>query len=203
MHDIIASPPPSALRLNLHIPYKSYFLFLFPLCLVLTTAYGRIRQVEQVLANQLPTILGAMLMGSHLLTFWVWLFLRIVETIEAHSGYGLARGVVLVPLAGRQLIARRRYSLPLSPFSLVPFMNGADVHDFHHSHNVDNYGAYMSHFTLSEEEVLALQPTDIGSPNNRSVVPAATGTFFMFWDWLMGTNRQYQQWRRDQKEKAG
>jgi hypothetical protein len=50
-------------------------------------------QVEQVLANQLPTILGAMLMGSHLLTFWVWLFLRIVETIEAHSGYVLARGV--------------------------------------------------------------------------------------------------------------
>jgi len=103
--------------------------------------------VEQVLANQLPTILGAMLMGSHLLTFWVWLFLRIVETIEAHSGY----------------------SFPLSPFSLVPFMNGADVHDFHHSHNVDNYGS-----------------------------------FFMFWDWAMGTNRQYQQWRRrrDQKGKA-
>ena len=40
-----------------------------------------------MLANQLPTILGAMLMGSHLVTFWVWLFIRIIETVEAHSGY--------------------------------------------------------------------------------------------------------------------
>jgi hypothetical protein len=48
---------------------------------------------------------------------------------------------------------------------------------------------------------LLCQPTVIISPNDRAVVPA--GSFFMFWDWLMGTNRQYQQWRRDQKEKAG
>jgi hypothetical protein len=98
MHGITASPPPSALRLNLHIPYGSPFS-LFVSSFPLLKPFG-IHQVEQVLANQLPTILGAMLMGSHLLTFWVWLFLRIVETIEAHSGYGLARGVVLVPLGG-------------------------------------------------------------------------------------------------------
>lgn len=52
-------------------------------------------QVEQVLANQLPTILGPMLMGSHLITFWLWLALRLVETIEAHCGYDHTNAIII------------------------------------------------------------------------------------------------------------
>jgi 4-alpha-methyl-delta7-sterol-4alpha-methyl oxidase len=99
--------------------------------------------VEQIIANQLPSILGALLLGSHVFTFWLWLTLRIIETIDAHSGY----------------------DFPLSPFSLLPFVNGADRHDFHHSHNRGNFGS-----------------------------------FFVFWDWIMGTDKPYLEWKAQQEK---
>lgn len=37
-------------------------------------------------ANTLPTIAGNLIMGSHVVVFWAWLCLRIIETVDAHSG---------------------------------------------------------------------------------------------------------------------
>jgi len=53
---------------------------------------------------------------------WFWLFIRLTETYDAHSGY----------------------DFPWQPWKLLPFQGGADRHDFHHSHNVGNYGAFFT-----------------------------------------------------------
>jgi sterol desaturase/sphingolipid hydroxylase (fatty acid hydroxylase superfamily) len=76
--------------------------------------------VEDVLANLIPTLIGCLLMGSHVIVLWTWLYIRLMETIDAHSGY----------------------SFSFSPFHLLPFQGGADRHDFHHSKNVGCYGSF-------------------------------------------------------------
>ncbi len=75
--------------------------------------------VEDVVSNIIPTLAGCLLMGSHILVFWLWLAIALTFTIDAHSGY---------------------YFL-FSPFNKLPFQVGSDRHDFHHSHNVGCYGA--------------------------------------------------------------
>jgi sterol desaturase/sphingolipid hydroxylase (fatty acid hydroxylase superfamily) len=76
--------------------------------------------VEDVIANTLPTVLGPLLIGMHAKVFWLWLFVRLLETIDAHSGY----------------------SFPCSPFHMFAFQGGAERHDFHHSHNVGCFGSF-------------------------------------------------------------
>lgn len=77
--------------------------------------------LEDLLCNTLPTIGGCLLMGSHVVTLWLWLFLRVVETVDTHSGY----------------------SWPFYPFHIIPFIQGgAERHDFHHSHNLGCYGSF-------------------------------------------------------------
>jgi len=78
--------------------------------------------VEDLLSNTLPTILGPLLLGSHPLTFWLWVALRIVHTVDVHSGYNFPFGVYRV--AGR-------------------WLNGSDRHNYHHTHNLGNYGATL------------------------------------------------------------
>jgi len=77
--------------------------------------------VEDVIANLIPTLFGCVFMGSHAIVLWSWLVLRLMETIDAHSGYDFS----------------------FSPFSLLPFQGGARRHDFHHSRNVGCYGSFM------------------------------------------------------------
>jgi sterol desaturase/sphingolipid hydroxylase (fatty acid hydroxylase superfamily) len=51
----------------------------------------------------------------------LFFFLRMIETVDAHSGY----------------------LFPFSPWSLIPsIQGGADRHDFHHSQNKGNYGIF-------------------------------------------------------------
>jgi 4-alpha-methyl-delta7-sterol-4alpha-methyl oxidase len=75
---------------------------------------------EDIVANILPTLLGCLLMGSHLYTLMLWLFIRLLETLDAHSGY----------------------SWKWSPFHFLPFQGGSERHYFHHSHNVGCYGSF-------------------------------------------------------------
>jgi len=95
--------------------------------------------VEGILSNGIPTIAGPLLFGAHIFTIWLWLFIRILETVEAHSGYNF-------------------------PIFKIPFFGGSDRHDFHHSHNVGVYGS-----------------------------------FFIFWDWITGTDKAYKEWKKSQK----
>jgi sterol desaturase/sphingolipid hydroxylase (fatty acid hydroxylase superfamily) len=75
--------------------------------------------IEDILCNIIPTFAGCLLMGSHVITLWPWFGLRLLETIETHSGY----------------------NFNCSPTKFLPFLNGAIRHDFHHSHNTGSFGA--------------------------------------------------------------
>ena len=45
--------------------------------------------IEDIFANLIPTLGGLLLMGSHPVTVWLWIFLRVAETVDGHSGYEL------------------------------------------------------------------------------------------------------------------
>jgi len=55
----------------------------------------------------------------HVTEWWLFLAIRLWETIDAHSGY----------------------NFPFSPWCWFPsIQGGAERHDFHHSHNVGSFG---------------------------------------------------------------
>ncbi len=90
--------------------------------------------VEDMVVNLPSTILPAMVLGLHPLTFFAWLALRIWETVDAHSGY----------------------ALPWSPFVLLPCFGGPAFHDFHHHYHtkggtvrLDGFRYSISHSCVS------------------------------------------------------
>ena len=75
--------------------------------------------VEALLANTIPTLAGPFIMRAHLFTIFVWMIVRMWETLDAHGGF----------------------DFPFSPWRLLsPVLLGAEGHDWHHSHNRGNYG---------------------------------------------------------------
>jgi len=64
---------------------------------------------------------GILVYCNHLVLLWVWVFFRLQETIEVHSGYDLP--------------------LYVNPFHLIPFYGGARFHDFHHMNFTGNYAS--------------------------------------------------------------
>jgi len=127
----------------LHIPvlYKTIHKRHHQFAVSIGIAAEYAHPVEQIFSNSIPTILGPVLVGPHIVTLWLWFFFRIWETVDAHSGY----------------------EFPITPFNWIPFFGGPDRHDFHHSNNTGNFGA-----------------------------------FFIFWDTVMGTDRNYVLWKQRQ-----
>jgi len=76
--------------------------------------------VEVILANFIPTFGGLAVVGTHFVTLWIWVAIRILETVDAHSGY----------------------DFPFAPHNLLGFLSGASRHDYHHSHNKGCFGAF-------------------------------------------------------------
>lgn len=64
-----------------------------------------LKQKQQV-GNVFTTFGGPLLLGSHVLVFWAFLFFRLWETFDAHSGYTLPG---------------------LSPFSAIPWWTGPQM----------------------------------------------------------------------------
>uniref|UniRef100_A0A0G4HDL2 Fatty acid hydroxylase domain-containing protein n=1 Tax=Chromera velia CCMP2878 TaxID=1169474 RepID=A0A0G4HDL2_9ALVE len=79
--------------------------------------------LEAIFANTLPVILYSVVRGVHLCVFLVWLFWRVEETYEAHSGFCFSDSFL-----GR-----------------LGLLNGrkAVLHDWHHTENRGNYGTGM------------------------------------------------------------
>ena len=108
----------------LHTPYlyktihKIHHCYHYPIPL----SYEYAHPIENFLTGALPLLTGPFLLKSHIYTFWVWLCIRIIESMDAHSGYDLW----------------------FMPFRYFPFRPGAQVHDYHHSHNKGNYGAFFT-----------------------------------------------------------
>ncbi|CAL1289047.1 unnamed protein product [Larinioides sclopetarius] len=66
--------------------------------------------VEHILVNLLPLLLGPLILGSHMVTIWLWFCIAIVSTLGNHSGFDF------------------------------PFMSSAKEHDIHHLKFNQNYG---------------------------------------------------------------
>jgi len=67
--------------------------------------------------------LGPFLVRAHLLTVWVWLFARVWQVVDCHSGY----------------------DFPWSVNRFIPFWGGAEFHDYHHMAFVGNYASTFTY----------------------------------------------------------
>ncbi|KAF0711454.1 hypothetical protein As57867_005253, partial [Aphanomyces stellatus] len=72
--------------------------------------------------TMMATMTGPLLFGSHIVCLYIWLFLRVLETIEGHSGY----------------------EFPLGFSTFLPIMSGPVRHDYHHEKFDCNYGSTMA-----------------------------------------------------------
>eukprot|EP01006_Ploeotia_vitrea_P027875 TRINITY_DN60661_c0_g1_i1.p1 TRINITY_DN60661_c0_g1~~TRINITY_DN60661_c0_g1_i1.p1 ORF type:complete len:279 (-),score=19.02 TRINITY_DN60661_c0_g1_i1:93-902(-) len=78
--------------------------------------------LEDIIVNAGSTFIGPILFPSHVLIAALYFALRLQETVDAHSGY----------------------QAPWSAWRYMGYFHGgAKRHDFHHSHNVGNYGAFF------------------------------------------------------------
>ncbi|TNE51186.1 MAG: fatty acid hydroxylase family protein [Deltaproteobacteria bacterium] len=85
--------------------------------------------VEFVAAGLIPTFTAPLVVLGlgwpvHILTFWIWLSLRVLETIDGHCGY----------------------NLPLWFPHKIIYGGGSPAHDFHHACNKGNFGSFFHHW---------------------------------------------------------
>ena len=98
--------------------------------------------VEQILANQLPTIGACLFGGFHIGIWFVWLTARLEETYEGHSGYSFYGSLP------------HRFGLTHGTHTCY--------HDFHHTKNVGNYGGpeYLDFFFGTNKPWIAIGGTE-------------------------------------------
>jgi 4-alpha-methyl-delta7-sterol-4alpha-methyl oxidase len=82
---------------------------------------GHYMHPVEFLATAGLMLVGPVLLGSHVLTIYVWITLRQWEAAEGHCGY----------------------DWPWSPSRLIPGSHGGAHHDFHHSKFNGNYGGFL------------------------------------------------------------
>ncbi|CAN6981399.1 unnamed protein product [Brassica rapa subsp. trilocularis] len=83
---------------------------------------------DKILFLGFATIVGPALTGPHLITLWLWMVLRVLETVEAHCGY----------------------HFPWSLSDFLPLYGGADFHDYHHRLLYTKSGNYSSTFVYMD-----------------------------------------------------
>jgi hypothetical protein len=67
----------------------------------------------EILFLGFATIIGPAVTGPHLITLWLWMVLRVVETVEAHCGYHFPWSLAnFLPLYGGWISCS--FSLPFS-----------------------------------------------------------------------------------------
>ena len=66
--------------------------------------------------------IGLILFTDHLIFMWIWMALRVLEAVDAHSGYN-----------------------HWQPLHLLPFYGGAHFHDFHHRIFVGNFASTFTY----------------------------------------------------------
>ncbi|XP_059297657.1 methylsterol monooxygenase 2-2-like [Lycium ferocissimum] len=82
----------------------------------------------EILFLGFATIVGPAITGPHLITLYLWVSLRVLETVEAHSGY----------------------HFPWSPSNFLPLYGGSDFHDYHHRLLYTKSGNYSSTFVYMD-----------------------------------------------------
>lgn len=87
-----------------------------PLCFHYSTI------LEGLFVNTVSSLFAPAFMQAHTFTFCIWFFIRVVETVDAHSGY----------------------RLPFSPWQILDSVQGgSERHDFHHSKFQGSYGSFF------------------------------------------------------------
>eukprot|EP00656_Telonema_subtile_P015395 TRINITY_DN18055_c0_g1_i1.p1 TRINITY_DN18055_c0_g1~~TRINITY_DN18055_c0_g1_i1.p1 ORF type:complete len:270 (+),score=63.88 TRINITY_DN18055_c0_g1_i1:64-873(+) len=102
-------------RLVYSAVHKQHHKFKIPLGLA--TEYCH--PVEAVLVNGVSTLIGPVLLGAHMQVGLLYMWLKLWQSMESHSGYV--------------------FPFPYSPWSLFDLMENGR-HEFHHSRNDGNYG---------------------------------------------------------------
>eukprot|EP00483_Globobulimina_turgida_P010923 UN10944 len=87
--------------------------------------------IEALFANFYPTLAGCLHTGAPALVFHVYLFWRLWETYETHSGYSF-HGTFMHKIGGT-------------------FADIALYHDFHHTKNIGNYGGHFQDWLLGTD----------------------------------------------------
>jgi methylsterol monooxygenase/4-alpha-methyl-delta7-sterol-4alpha-methyl oxidase len=79
--------------------------------------------VEFVIGNMFPLLAGPLIFKSsmHIITFVIWINIRMISTHDGHSGY----------------------DFPFSVIKLLPFQTSGGYHIHHHLKNIGNYASSM------------------------------------------------------------
>lgn len=105
-------------------------------------------------------------MCDHVVFLWIWMFFRLLETIDVHSGYDFPywNPLHLIPgYAGKYIRKSMEHKSKFefrkrSQIIVLLTVTGTRFHDFHHYNFNGNYA-----------------PT------------------FRWWDWIFGTDKQYKE----------
>ncbi|KAL9998391.1 putative 4-alpha-methylsterol monooxygenase [Helianthus debilis subsp. tardiflorus] len=80
----------------------------------------------------IPSFLGPALVPGHMITLFLWLFLREVESVENQSGY----------------------DFPWTLKKIIPFSAGAEYHDYHHCVGGQSHNNFALVFTYCDYQLL-------------------------------------------------
>ncbi|KAM3231842.1 methylsterol monooxygenase 2-2 isoform X1 [Capsicum chacoense] len=103
----------------------AYYIHRYATPFGLTSEYAH---PAEILFLGFATIVGPAVTGPHLITLWLWMVLRVLETVEAHCGY----------------------HFPWSLSNFLPLYGGADFHDYHHRLLYTKSGNYSSTFVYMD-----------------------------------------------------
>ncbi|KAJ4825837.1 hypothetical protein Tsubulata_045464 [Turnera subulata] len=103
----------------------------------------------EALIQGIPPFLGPALVPGHMVTYWLWYAIRVIEAIETHSGY----------------------EFPWSPSKFIPFYGGAAYHDYHHSVGGQCHNNFASVFTYCDY----IYGTDKGYRCRKSILNKVDG----------------------------
>ncbi|WKA00984.1 hypothetical protein VitviT2T_019295 [Vitis vinifera] len=117
----------------------------------------------EILFLGFATILGPAITGPHLFTLWLWMVVRVLETVEAHCGY----------------------HFPFSLSNFIPLYGGANFHDYHHRVLYTKSGNYSSTFVYMDwifgtdkgyRKLQALKRYEAEASNNQTSREKSTTT---------------------------
>lgn len=97
--------------------HKQHHKFTAPIALAAQFAHP----IEQIFANALPISLPPQLLGSHILTFWVFLSYELFVTATVHSGYDFFGGK-----AKMHDLHHEKFNLNYGSIGLLDWVHGTD-----------------------------------------------------------------------------